>query len=129
MNMARNVYENGRGGKFVYMFRYTCAGIRETKMQMEKEDRRACLSIFIYGETNKQFSACGNIVYGETGKIQEIALSQYPRQANCNVNRTKTYNWISSKLTPVDASYSCTFCTCFATQVHSIMNLRNALSV
>jgi len=39
MNMARNVYENGRGGKCVYMFRYTCAGIRETKMQMEKEDR------------------------------------------------------------------------------------------
>ena len=66
--------------------------------------KRACLSIFIYGETNKQFRASGNIVYGETGKIQEIALSLYPRQDNYNVNKTKSYNWISSKLTPVDAS-------------------------
>ena len=65
---------------------------------------RACLSIFIYGETNKQFRAPGNIVYGKTGKIKEIALSQYPRQTNCNVNRTKSYDWIASKLTPVDAS-------------------------
>ena len=65
---------------------------------------RACLSIFIYGETNKQFRASGNIVYGETGKIREISLSRYPRQVNCNVNKTKSYNWISSKLTPVDAS-------------------------
>jgi len=39
MNMAINVYEYGRGGKCVYMFRYTYAGIREMKMQMEKEDR------------------------------------------------------------------------------------------
>ena len=65
---------------------------------------RACLSIFIYGETNRQFRASGNIVYGETGKIREIALSRYPRQVNCNVNKTKSYYWISSKLTPVDAS-------------------------
>jgi len=75
---------------------------------------RACLSIFIYGETGKQFRACGNIVYGETSKIKHIALSLYPRQANCNVNRTKTYNWISSKLTPVDESHSCA-CLCICT--------------
>jgi len=39
MNMAINVYGYGRGGKCVYMFRYTYAGIRIIKMQMEKEDR------------------------------------------------------------------------------------------
>jgi len=37
--MAINVYEYGRGGKYVYVFRYTYAGIRERKRQMEKEDR------------------------------------------------------------------------------------------
>jgi len=39
MNMAINVYEYGRGGKCVYKFRYTYAGMREMKMQLEKEDR------------------------------------------------------------------------------------------
>jgi len=37
--MAINVYEYGRGEKYVNMFRYTHAGIRDMKMQMEKEDR------------------------------------------------------------------------------------------
>jgi len=37
--MAINVYEYRRGGKYVYMVRYTYAGIREMKMQIEKEDR------------------------------------------------------------------------------------------
>ena len=42
MNMVISVYEleYGRGGKCVYMFKYTYAGIREMKMQMEKEYRR-----------------------------------------------------------------------------------------
>jgi len=40
MNMAVNVYECGRGGKCVYMFRHTYAGIREMKMQVEQEDRQ-----------------------------------------------------------------------------------------
>jgi len=31
MKVAINVYEYGRGGKCVYMFRYTYAGIREMK--------------------------------------------------------------------------------------------------
>jgi len=37
MNMAINVYQYGRGGKCVYMFKHTgtYAGIREMKMQME----------------------------------------------------------------------------------------------
>jgi len=39
MNMALHVYEYGRGGKCVYMFRCTYAGIRQRKMQMEKKDR------------------------------------------------------------------------------------------
>jgi len=38
-NMAINVYQYGRGGKCVYMFRHTYAGITEKKMQMEKEFR------------------------------------------------------------------------------------------
>ena len=82
-----------------------------------KTSLRACLTAFSYiqyGETNKQFRACVNIVYGKTSKIKENALSRYPRQANCNVNRTKTYNWISSELTPIDASYSCA-CLCICT--------------
>jgi len=37
--MAIRVYEYGKGGKCVYIFRYTYAGIREMKMLMEKEDR------------------------------------------------------------------------------------------
>ena len=43
---TNNTYENGekcvqiwRGGKCVYMFRYTYAGIRIINMQIEKEDR------------------------------------------------------------------------------------------
>jgi hypothetical protein len=39
MKMAINVYEYGRRGKYVYMFRYTYAGIRLINMQIEKEDR------------------------------------------------------------------------------------------
>jgi hypothetical protein len=39
MNMAISVYEYGRGGKCIHMFRYTYAGNREMKMQMEKESR------------------------------------------------------------------------------------------
>jgi len=37
MNMAIIVYEYRRGGTCVYMFRYTYAGIREMKKQMEKK--------------------------------------------------------------------------------------------
>jgi len=73
--------------------------------------RRACLSICMYGETNKLFRARVKNAYEKTSKIKEIALSWNQRQANCNVNWTKTYNWISSKLTPADASHSCeSFC-------------------
>jgi len=36
MNMAVNVYEYGRGGKCVYMFKYTYAGIRIIMMQIKK---------------------------------------------------------------------------------------------
>jgi len=36
MNRVINVYEYGRGGKCVYMFRHTYAGIREMKMKVEK---------------------------------------------------------------------------------------------
>jgi hypothetical protein len=39
MNIAINVYEYGSGGTCSYMFRYTYAGIREMKMQVEKESR------------------------------------------------------------------------------------------
>ena len=39
MNIAISVYKYGRGGKCVYMLTYTYAGIWETKMRMEKEDR------------------------------------------------------------------------------------------
>jgi len=39
MSMAINVYEYGKGGKRVYIFGYTYAGIRIRRMQMEKEDR------------------------------------------------------------------------------------------
>ena len=39
MNMTIHLYEYGRGGKCVYMFRYTEGGIGERKMQMDKKDR------------------------------------------------------------------------------------------
>jgi len=39
MNMAINMHEYGRGEKCVYMFKYTYAGIREMKIQMEEKDR------------------------------------------------------------------------------------------
>ena len=39
MNMARNVYEYGRIGKYVYILRYTYAGIGEKSLQTEEEDR------------------------------------------------------------------------------------------
>jgi len=51
---------------------------------------------------------------------QGKALSWNQRQANCNVNKTTTYDWISSKLTPVDASQNCaSFCIC----AHSCVDL------
>jgi len=49
MNMAISVYEYGRGGKCVYMVRYTYAGIREMKMQIEKEDRHRSWVMCIHG--------------------------------------------------------------------------------
>ena len=39
MKTAINVQKYGRGGKCVYMFRYTYAEIRIINMQIEKEDR------------------------------------------------------------------------------------------
>jgi len=37
MNTGINVYEYGSGGKCVHKFRHTYAGIREVKIQLEKE--------------------------------------------------------------------------------------------
>jgi len=71
---------------------------------------RSCLSIFIFGETNKQFRGRVKTVYGKTSKIREKVLSWNPRQGNQNAYKTQTYYWISSKLTPADASYPCAFC-------------------
>ena len=72
---------------------------------------RSCLSIFIYGETSKQFRVYGQTVYEETSKIKAKTLSCNQRQGNQIAYYTKTPGWISSKLTPADASRSCTsFC-------------------
>ena len=65
---------------------------------------RACLSIFLYGETNKQFRSRVKNGYGKTSKIKEKALSWNQRQANQNTYYSKTFRWISSKPTPADAS-------------------------
>jgi len=52
-----------------------------------------------------------NIVYGKTSKIKEKALSWNPRQDMQNAYFSKTLGWISSKLTPADASQICaSFC-------------------
>jgi len=40
MNMAINVHECGRGGKCVYMFRYTYAGILRNEDADGKKERR-----------------------------------------------------------------------------------------
>jgi len=39
MKMAINVNEYGTGGRCVYIFRYTYAGIRLVNIPIEKEDR------------------------------------------------------------------------------------------
>ena len=39
MKMVVSVYDYGRGGKIVNMFRYTEGGSRERKMEMEKKDQ------------------------------------------------------------------------------------------
>jgi len=39
MRMAINVYEYGRGGKCAFMFRYTYAGIKIIKIQIDRGDR------------------------------------------------------------------------------------------
>jgi len=46
MKIKENVYEYGRGGKCVYMFRHTYVGIRERKMQVEKKDRQMSRVMF-----------------------------------------------------------------------------------
>jgi len=72
---------------------------------------RACLSIFIYGETSKQFRVYGQTVYEETSKIKANTLSCNQRQGNQIAHYTKTPGSISSKITPADASRSCaSFC-------------------
>jgi len=39
MNVVINIYEFGRGGKCVCMFRYTYAGIKIIIMQIQEGDR------------------------------------------------------------------------------------------
>ena len=39
MNMAANVYKYGRGGKCVYIFRYTYAGMRMIITKIKKRNR------------------------------------------------------------------------------------------
>ena len=75
--------------------------------QTQRWNLRYCLSIFIYGETNKQFRAYGQTVYEETIKIKTKALSWNQRQGNQNAYYTKTPRWIPSKLTPADTSRLC----------------------
>jgi len=49
MNMVISVYEFGREGKCVHKLRHTYAGLREMKVQLEKEARHLsmvmCISI------------------------------------------------------------------------------------
>ena len=59
------------------------------------------VSAFSYMERQTNYSGLWSILYmTRQAKSRKTHCSRYPRQANCNVNRTKTYNWISSKLTP-----------------------------
>ena len=53
MNMAINVYEYGRGGKCVYMFRYTYAGILHVIENIREKEVRikgagGCIEICMY---------------------------------------------------------------------------------
>jgi len=81
--------------------------LQHTATHCNTLQKRACLSIFIYGETNKKFRAYGQTVYEETSKIKRKTLSLNQRQGNQIAYYTKTPRWISSKLTPADASRSC----------------------
>jgi len=59
MNMGSSVYEYGIRGKCVHKFRHTYAGIREMKMQLEKESRNMssfmCASIGIVTKVSIKF--------------------------------------------------------------------------
>jgi len=59
MNTAINVYEYGNGGRCVHSFRHTYAGIREMKMQLEKESRHMsmvmCTSIGTVTKVSHKF--------------------------------------------------------------------------
>ena len=73
MNMVENVYEYGRGGKCVYIFRYTHAGIRERDLQMEKESRHMSRVISASIGTMTQVS----IKFVEKGKGKEKSGYDY----------------------------------------------------
>ena len=55
MKMAINVDENGTGGRCVYMFRYTYAGIRIINMEVEKEDRHMRRVMRITSSPNQRY--------------------------------------------------------------------------
>jgi len=73
LKIAINVYEYGRGGKCVYMFRYTHTGIRDRDLQMEKESRHMSRVMSTLIGTMTQVS----IKFAEKGKGKEKSGYDY----------------------------------------------------
>ena len=80
--MAINVYEYGIQGTCVKMFRYSYAGIREMKIQKEKEDRHMSKVMSTSIGTKTQVSI--KIVEKEGKKKMVINIEQ-------NTNHTYEY--------------------------------------
>ena len=92
MNTAINVYEYGIGGKCVHKFRHTYAGIREMKMQLEKESRHMsrvmCTSIGTVTKLSNKFVRKENIqviMNTELNTKQAARATQVERQVEKKV--------------------------------------------
>ena len=97
--MAIDMYKYGRGGKCVYMFRYTYAGIRIIYMQIEKEDRhmsrvmritRAQCQRYAFNSQEKK-KANKNVVMNTNPNTNHAALAtQLERQVEKKAGRAVT---------------------------------------
>jgi len=81
MNMARNVYEYGREGKCVCLFRCTYAGIRIINMQIESEHK-----------TRSAHNTCRKIVREESIHIPHRII-ETGKQTRNGLGGDRGYYW------------------------------------
>jgi len=100
MRMAINVYEYGRGGKCAFMFRYTYAGIKIIKIQIDRGDRysnsvmrtsRAAWQRYLLNSQKKN-TTNKNVVMNTEPKTNYAALAtQLERQRRQYTHTTQTH--------------------------------------